>query len=141
MTGCIGPAKLADFVPTFSPTGAHGEGQLQTLVNGTLTKKCTKVLSLVGFPCRYIDVTVALTRDGTPPLYSYEAKVGRGGRSGFTLAQIAKDKALRDAGDVDGVEWHFFASSLSGKIGPSDTVLKALKDAGIPFYVHFPRSI
>jgi len=65
-----------------------------------------------------------------------------GGRTSFALQQIAKDKISMATipPTMAGVVWHFFASSVSGKVGPSPAVLKALIDAKIPFYIHLPRS-
>lgn len=67
-----------------------------------------------------------------------EAKMGRGARA---LRQIARDKALIAKGLYDGAEWHYFASDLTGRIGPSQTVLDALLECpDIDVIIHLPRT-
>ncbi len=41
-------------------------------------------------------------------------------------------------GRVDGIEWPFFPSSRSGTIGADPAIIKALQDAGIPYFFHLP---
>lgn len=74
------------------------------------------------------------------------ARIGRESKNGYvggrrvkaTLEQIAKDKRLLDADRVDGIEWHFFASGKSGTVGADPSIIKALQDAGIPYFFHLP---
>lgn len=67
-----------------------------------------------------------------------EAKMGRGARA---LRQIARDKALIAAGRFQGAEWHYFASQISGRIGPSGAVLDALlQSPDIDVIIHLPRA-
>ena len=51
--------------------------------------------------------------------------------------QIAKDKALIDNEDFKDVTWHFLVGAKSGKVGPTPEIIQALKDAGIPYDVHW----
>ena len=68
----------------------------------------------------------------------HESKVGYVQTSDFTLAQIRKDAWLIENGYLDAAQWHFFASSRSGKIGASKGVLDALDGAGIGYTIHLP---
>jgi len=66
----------------------------------------------------------------------HESKVGFvNGR--FANNQIDKDIALLGV-RAEEINWHFFASYTTGKIGPSATVLQRLRDAGITVYIHLP---
>lgn len=117
--------------------GAAGEELTQRLVGGTTTnRRCLHPSGAVPFlniGCRYIDVTVTV---GTE-VFAYEAKVGY--VSGYrALRQIAKDKALLDNQKLKGVEWHFYVSDTTGRVGPSKSVINALVDAGIPYHIHLP---
>jgi len=69
-------------------------------------------------------------------LVALEAKAGYQDGS-RVLGEIAHDAALKNAGVVSRVEWHFFPSD-AGKLGPSRRVLEALETAKIPYYVHLP---
>jgi hypothetical protein len=55
----------------------------------------------------------------------------------FASRHIARDSTLVDA--VGGIEWHFFASARTGKIGMSQPTLDMMKEAGIEVFIHLPR--
>jgi hypothetical protein len=61
----------------------------------------------------------------------FESKVGFQELRGSIINQVAKDAELIAQGRVDEITWVFFRSPNTGKIGASDDLLKALKDAGI----------
>lgn len=65
-----------------------------------------------------------------------EAKTGAASLTKFIRQQILKDKALLTRKTVDEVTWHFFRSPVTGKIGPSAPLEKALKEAGINIMLH-----
>ena len=56
--------------------------------------------------------------------------------SGATRTQIAKDAELLQTGEAISVEWHFFTSPVTGRIGAAPSVLDMLKDAGIGVVYH-----
>ncbi|MFJ2356519.1 hypothetical protein [Frigoribacterium sp. NPDC087798] len=66
----------------------------------------------------------------------YESRVGY--VSGwFASRQIARDSTLVE--NVGGIEWHFFASARTGKIGMSQPTLDMMKEAGVEVFIHLPR--
>ncbi|MCV2395252.1 hypothetical protein OEB99_13115 [Actinotalea sp. M2MS4P-6] len=74
-------------------------------------------------------------RDGARILL--EAKMGRGAQA---RSQLARDKALIAEGVFDGAEWHYFASDLTGRIGPSQYILDSLLERDeIEVVTHLPR--
>ncbi|MHB1530037.1 MAG: hypothetical protein ACYCXT_11545 [Acidiferrobacteraceae bacterium] len=50
--------------------------------------------------------------------------------------EISKDAELLNAGRVQGVDWHFFQSPVTGLGGPSQPLLKALQQNGINVIIH-----
>lgn len=70
----------------------------------------------------------------------FEAKVGGVG-SAFAKFQIRKDAAWKIVDEDAVIEWHFFASEISGRIGPSKAVMDDLVAAGITMVFHFPKSV
>jgi hypothetical protein len=56
----------------------------------------------------------------------------------MATSRILKDAALVASGQVDDVEWHFFASSASASIGADQAILDLLVENNIPYYLHFP---
>lgn len=70
----------------------------------------------------------------------FESKVGYVSLSSFVSRQIARDRLLIARGDVNAVEWHFYPSSRTGKVGPSEALADLLDaDPLIPFVVHLPE--
>ncbi|MDC7121194.1 hypothetical protein OMK64_06565 [Cellulomonas fimi] len=73
----------------------------------------------------------------------HEAKVGFV-RGPFAWRQFQKDLALAKAGSARGIEWHFFASELTGKLGPSHRLLAKMEQAAqaagvsVKFVMHIP---
>lgn len=68
---------------------------------------------------------------------AHEAKTGGKTLTKFIRQQILKDTALlAEKGGADEVFWHFFKSPVTGKIGPSGPLRKALEDAGINIVLH-----
>ncbi len=67
-----------------------------------------------------------------------ESKVGYQCATNRVLSQIAKDAALiNDPGSgVNAVIWHFFESPITGRIGPSAPLARALGEAGISIVIH-----
>jgi RHS repeat-associated protein len=65
-----------------------------------------------------------------------ESKSGRQGYSTRIKGEVRRDAALVKAGNV--VEWHFFASPVTGKRGPTAKLAKALAKAGITVVCHPP---
>jgi len=50
--------------------------------------------------------------------------------------QILKDAELLNDARVNGVNWHFFTSPVTGLGGPSQPLLEALEDVGIRVIIH-----
>ena len=103
-------------------TGKIGEQYLQTLGGE----------SQVYFPTsqggRYIDQLV----DGI----ANESKVGYQSLTPSIQLQISKDAELLNAGAVDGVNWHFFQSPVTGLGGPSQPLLNTLQQNGFNVIIH-----
>lgn len=49
---------------------------------------------------------------------------------------VAKDTELLNRGMVNGLTWNLFTSPVTGLVGPTPALLKALSDAGIKVEVH-----
>jgi len=81
---------------------------------------------------RFVDAFDPVTR------VAREAKTGFTDLTPFTQRQISRDLTLIAQGQVSRVEWHFFTSSVSETVGPSNALLQALDDVGIPYVVHLP---
>ena len=69
---------------------------------------------------------------------AHEAKTGFTRLSGFVQRQIDKDVVLLAQGRVNGLQWHFYPSSLSGSLGPSRGLLDELRRKGIEYVIHLP---
>jgi hypothetical protein len=67
-----------------------------------------------------------------------EAKTGFADLTPFIAKQIEKDVLLRARGTFSHVEWHFFPSSATSTLGPSQALLDALRANSIPYVVHLP---
>ena len=50
--------------------------------------------------------------------------------------QILKDEELIGE-EIKGAHWHFFRSSITGKIGPSEPLKKFLEERGIKYTIHY----
>lgn len=103
--------------------------RLLGLPDSALKKACRRAPT----NCRFVDVSEVTPLGAT---ILHEAKTGFV-TGKLAMSQIAKDRFLKGDQNTT-VAWHFYASVSTGRIGPSETVLKALEDAGIPFYIHFP---
>jgi hypothetical protein len=68
----------------------------------------------------------------------YEAKLGNLDMSPTLRQQIEADAAAVAGGRASGIEWHFFYSEATGKMGPVPSVVELLEEYGIPFYIHAP---
>lgn len=65
-----------------------------------------------------------------------EAKYGAQSLTEFVSKEIAKDAWLFQNNVVNGVEWHFYESAVSGTLGGTAPLFQALHDAGIKTVVH-----
>ena len=65
-----------------------------------------------------------------------EAKYGYASLTEFVQNQINKDAFLLESGKVKSVEWHFYTSSITGKIGPSGPLLEELSKQGFKVIFH-----
>jgi filamentous hemagglutinin len=54
----------------------------------------------------------------------------------FIKSQISKDTELLNTGVIQGAEWHFFTSPVTGLGGPSQPLMDALQQAGISVIIH-----
>jgi RHS repeat-associated protein len=104
-------------------TGQIGESWLANNVGGE-----SQVLIQTSQGARYIDQL----SNGV----AYESKVGYTSLTQSVQTQISKDVELIGAGEVNGAEWHFFTSPVTGVGGPSGPLATALNKAGIPYIIH-----
>jgi hypothetical protein len=65
-----------------------------------------------------------------------ESKVGYTSLTSRISTQIAKDVELMQTGQIQGANWHFFMSPITGAGGPSGPLLEALQSAGIGVMIH-----
>jgi hypothetical protein len=77
---------------------------------------------------RYVDQLV----DGV----AHESKVGYASLTSDIRLQVAKDAELVATRQVAGYTWHFFRSPVTGRIGPSAPLRRALELAKIGVEVH-----
>lgn len=91
---------------------------------GSLTEQTFQTM----LGARRLDV---LTQEGI----GIESKVGYTSLTRSIQAQIAKDQALLDSGDLSGVQWIFSRSGVTGRAGPSGPLGAALDKAGIPWWI------
>ncbi len=75
---------------------------------------------------RRVDVLKQGTR-----IVACESKVGRTGLTKRVRQELARDVKLLRSGQVDEVVWEFSKSSVTGKIGPTPSLLEKLKKFGI----------
>ena len=71
-----------------------------------------------------------------PGNIAHESKVGYTSLDATTALQVAKDAELLSRGMVNGITWNFYTSPVTGRVGASPSLLKALSDAGIKVVVH-----
>jgi|GEM_PF-3372081 len=105
-------------------SGKFGQSYLQTAFGGT-----PQVSFQTSLGQRVVDV---LSQEGV----ALESKVGYQSLTSAIRSQIAKDVQLVNTGAVQGAEWHFFVSPITGIGGPSAPLAAALNSAGIPFFVY-----
>lgn len=121
----------------FFKDGPEGEAFIEETYGAT-TKGVDKQVNISTKGClagcdsdiRIIDVLV----DGV----AHESKVGPVSLTEFTKRQILKDAWLVRNGDIDGVQWHFLASGVSNKVGPTKPLLDFLEENGISYTIHLP---
>ena len=104
-------------------TGKAGEKYLAKLVGGE-----SQVYFKTSLGGRYIDQL----SDGI----AYESKVGYTSLTDFVKKQILKDAELIKTGQINGADWNFFRSAITGKIGASKQLLAFLRHYGIKFVIH-----
>lgn len=68
---------------------------------------------------------------------AHESKVGYTTLNKRVKTQILKDAELINNGTFDGAHWHFYRSSITGKIGASQELLDFLKLYNIPYTIHY----
>lgn len=76
---------------------------------------------------------------------AYEAKVGFKYFGSTERRQFGRDLALLDSGDFQRVEWHFYPSAGTQKLGLSRPFIDAFAAAQsnnyqIAYYVHLPAT-
>jgi len=78
---------------------------------------------------RFVDNVVGRT--------AQESKVGRVGMSSELLRQMNKDVEIKKMySEIGELEWHFFKSPTTGKIGPTASVESKLRERGIRIVIH-----
>ncbi|MCB9252951.1 MAG: hypothetical protein H6605_10820 [Flavobacteriales bacterium] len=121
--GEMGEEALASQYGTYKPSGVG---------SGMSTSNGARLVD--GLP---VGTTVQETR-----IY-YESKVGFQKYSGKVVDQVKKDAELIATGKVEEVTWVFYRSPSTGKVGASEDLLKALKEAGIKTQIagNIPKKI
>jgi len=104
-------------------SGKAGEEQLLKTVGGVPQQYFATTLGR-----RFIDAFA----DGV----AYESKVGYVPLTDFVKKQVLKDAELLADKKVGAVEWNFYRSGITGKIGPSQPLLDFLKQNGIKYVIH-----
>jgi hypothetical protein len=106
-------------------SGKAGEQYLAKEVGGIAQKYFSTTLGK-----RFVDQFA----DGV----AYEAKVGYVPLTEFVKKQVLKDaELLTDAtSGVTAVEWNFYRSGITGKVGPSQPLLDYLQQHGIKYVIH-----
>ncbi|HBO33786.1 MAG TPA: hypothetical protein DD636_03465 [Anaerolineaceae bacterium] len=99
-------------------TGQIGEKYLQDNFGGVSQKYFPKNLGK-----RYVDIYANRI--------AMESKVGYVPLTNSSKMQVLKDYFLLQNNRVQGVEWYFFKSPVTGKIGPSGPLLNFLNDHNI----------
>jgi hypothetical protein len=107
---------------TIGSTGKVGEQYLQTLGGDS------QVYFNTSQGARYVDQLVGDVAN--------ESKVGYQSLTPSISLQISKDAELLNGGSVQGVNWHFFQSPVTGLGGPSQPLLNALQQNGINVIIH-----
>ena len=67
---------------------------------------------------------------------AHESKVGYTTLTERIMIQIQKDVELISKGVIDGSVWHFFESTVNGKKGASEELIKYLIEKGIEYIIH-----
>ena len=65
-----------------------------------------------------------------------ESKVGYTSLTSSVRTQLSKDVELLQTQQVQGVNWHFFESPVTGLRGPSQPLLNMLQQEGINVVIH-----
>lgn len=81
---------------------------------------------------RYVDAWDQITQ------IAREAKTGYARLTPFVQRQIDKDLRLLADGRAQGIEWHFYPSSITSRLGPSRPLLDELQRRGIAYVIHLP---
>ena len=67
---------------------------------------------------------------------AHESKVGYTSLTRRIKIQILKDEYLTNKKQIKGAHWHFFESSVTGKIGPSQPLRNFLAEHGIDYTIY-----
>lgn len=121
----------------FMKNGKAGEEYLEGLYADSVTGVTTQVthstaacVAVCNKSSRRIDVLA----DGV----AHESKVGYKSLTSGIRRQIESDAYLVETGQIEAAHWHFFASDVTGKIGPSKPLLDFLDEKGIQYTIHLP---
>lgn len=78
---------------------------------------------------RYVDVL-------DPSRIAHEAKVGYTPLTDFVKKQVEKDAILMQEKQINGAVWHFYRSTQTGEIGPSEPLRSFLQEKGIKYFIY-----
>lgn len=117
------PANIAS--KSSYASGAEGEAELAKIVGGGKPHKFFSTTLGNRFVDLYSDAGIA-----------HESKVGYTALTKRVKTQILKDEELIGE-EIKGAHWHFFRSSITGKIGPSEPLKKFLEERGIKYTIHY----
>lgn len=69
---------------------------------------------------------------------AHESKIGRVYLTPSIEKQIMSDHFLVEQGEIERAHWHFFPSSVSNTVGPSQQVIDVLNKLDIDYTIHLP---
>ena len=116
------PASIAS--KSSYASGAEGEAALAEIVGSGETHAYFKTSLGRRFVDLYSDAGIA-----------HESKVGYTALTKRVKTQILKDEKMIGK-QIKGAHWHFFRSSITGKVGPSEPLKKYLEEHGIKYTIY-----
>lgn len=145
VTGAVDLDALADIVKNASPSTIPSPGFLNSWRRGEEILRQSGP-DFIDKGKGFADPAAAGSRanyriaDAWDPInrVALESKVGAQRLTDKLRQQIDRDAALKAADQIETVEWHFFASNLSGKIADDPELFDYLTSKGIPYVIHLP---
>ncbi|WP_442574869.1 hypothetical protein ACSBPH_13690 [Microbacterium sp. F51-2R] len=121
----------------FMATGNDGEEFLANLLGASTTGVDLQVVRPTA-DCVEVCNSVARRFDALVDGIGHESKVGRVSLTDAIRRQVESDAFSIKTGTIEGAHWHFFASDVTKKIGPTKPLLDLLDENGIKYTIHLP---